>query len=312
MQEAEGPATYVICSTILQPRQHGEMRLPLLSLLLVLFASQGFANITITTTSLPNGTVNTSYSAVIQTKNGCGPYSWAIVSGSLPPGITMMPSSNTMSLDLYGTPTTAATYSFTILATGCQRHVSSVSYKVVVQSSSSSSSAVNITTPIVPNGTVNTAYSAAIQASGGCTPYSWSIASGSLPVGITAQPSTTTTSLNFSGTPTAAASSSFTVSATGCGGHVARASYQIAIQSAANHLVDLRWNASTSIDVTGYNVYRSPDGTTWKKMNVSLVAPTLYSDSSVASSTTYYYSVTTVDIYGHESAGSPSIQVAIP
>jgi hypothetical protein len=287
------------------------MKFPL-SLLLALFAAQCFANITITTTSLPNGTVNTAYSAAIQTKDGCPPYSWAIVSGSLPPGISMKPSASTLTLDLYGTPTIAATYSFTILATGCGGHISSVSYKVVIQSSSTSSSYVNITTSVVPNGTINTAYAAAIQASGGCTPYSWSIASGALPAGITAAPSSTTTSLKLSGTPTTAASSSFTVSATGCGGHVASASYQIAIQSAPNNLVNLQWNASTSTDVSGYNVYRSPDGTTWKKMNASLVAPTLYSDSTVASNTTYYYSVTTVDIYGHESTGSASIRVAIP
>src|SRR5258708_760273 len=148
------------------------MRLPLLSLLFVLFASQCFANITITTTSLPNGTVNMAYSAVIQAKNGCTPYSWSLISGSLPPGISEKASTDTTSLDLYGTPTTAATYSFTISAKGCEGHVSSVSYKVVVQSSSSlSSSSVNITTTSLPNGTVNSAYSAVINAGGGCTPY---------------------------------------------------------------------------------------------------------------------------------------------
>jgi len=209
------------------------MRLPLLSLLFVLFASQCFANITITTTSLPNGRVDTAYSAVIQAKDGCTPYSWSLISGSLPPGISTKASTDTKSLDLYGTPTTAATYSFTISAKGCEGHVSSVSYKVVVQSSSSSSSSVNITTTSLPNGTVNSAYSAVINAGGGCTPYKWAIASGALPQGVTAEVSSTTTSLNLAGTPTTAATDSLAVQVTGCGGHVSQVSYKVIIQATA-------------------------------------------------------------------------------
>jgi hypothetical protein len=282
------------------------MRLPLLSLLLALFASQCFANITITTTSLPNGTVSKAYSAVINASNGCTPYSWTITSGDLPPGISMKLSATTTSLDLYGTPTTAATYSFTVSAKGCGGQVSSVSYKVVVQSY------VNITTSSLPNGTVNTAYSAVIDASGGCTPYKWAIASGALPAGVTATVSSTTRSLNLAGTPTTAATDSLAVKVTGCGGHVSQVPYNVVIQTTANHVVDLNWTASTTSDVVGYNVYRGPDGATWERINVSLVGSTLYSDSTVANSTAYYYAATAVDIYGHESNMSASIKAAIP
>ena len=81
-----------------------------LSLLLVVFASQYAASsVAITTTSLPNGTVNTAYSAVINASGGCTPYKWAIASGALPAGVTATVSSTTRSLNLAGTPTTAAT-----------------------------------------------------------------------------------------------------------------------------------------------------------------------------------------------------------
>jgi len=203
------------------------MRLPLLCLLLALFTSQCFANITITTTSLPNGTVSKAYSAVIKASNGCTPYSWSITSGTLPPGISTKLSTSTTSLDLYGAPTTAATYSFTVSAKGCGGHVSSASYKVVVQSY------VNITTSSLPSGAVNTAYSAVINASGGCTPYNWVIASGALPAGVSATVSGTTRSLNLAGTPTTAASDLFAVKVTGCGGHVSQVSYRIIIQATA-------------------------------------------------------------------------------
>ena len=173
-------------------------------------------------------------------------------------------------------------------------------------------SVITISTQSLPNGTVGAAYSAVIQASGGCTPYSWSIVSGSLPAGITATPSSTTTTLNLSGTPTNAATTSFTVNAKGCGRHVARVSYNVVIQATANHVVDLSWSASTSNDVSGYNVYRAPDGVNWQRINSALIASTVYSDSTVANGSTYYYAATAVDINGNESSKTAPVQAVIP
>jgi hypothetical protein len=48
----------------------------------------------------------------------------------------------------------------------------------------------SITATSLPNGTVNTAYSATLAASGGTTPYRWSIASGTLPAGLSLAAST--------------------------------------------------------------------------------------------------------------------------
>src|SRR5271157_595234 len=171
---------------------------------------------------------------------------------------------------------------------------------------------VAITTTSLPNGTVDTPYSAIIYASGGCTPYAWALVSGTLPAGVTRAPGTKTTSLDLTGTPASAATYSFTISVTGCGGHVSKMSYQVVIQAAANHVVDLNWKASTSNDIVGYNVYRGPDGTTWGKINASLVASTIYDDSTVANGSTYYYAVTAVDIYGDESSKTGAVKAVIP
>ena len=267
------------------------------------------SSVAITTTSLPNGTVDTAYSAVVKASGGCTPYKWVIASGALPAGVTAKVSGTTTSLSLTGTPTTAATYSFALKVTDCGEHVSQVSYKVVIQATKSS---VAITTTSLPNGTVDTAYSAVVKASGGCTPYKWVIASGALPAGVTAKVSSTTTSLSLTGTPTTAATYSFALKVTDCGEHVSQVSYKVVIQATANHVVDLSWKASTSSDVVGYNVYRSLDGATWKKINASLTASTLYSDSTVANGTTYYYAATAVDISGKESSKSSSIKAIVP
>jgi hypothetical protein len=281
-----------------------------LSFLLVGFVSPCVvASVAITTRSVPNGTVKTAYSAAINASGGCAPYKWTIVSGALPAGVTAKVPSSTTSLNLAGTPTTAATYSFAVKVTGCGGSISQAAYKVVIQGTGS---VVGITTKSIPNGTVRTAYSAAIQASGGCTPYKWVIASGALPAGVTAKVPSTTTSLNLAGTPTTAGTYSFAAKVSGCGGHISQVAYKVAIQATANHVVDLNWNPSTSGNILGYNLYRSSDAATWKKINVSPIASTLYSDSTVANSTTYYYAATAVDTNGRESPRTAAVKAVVP
>ena len=68
--------------------------------------------ITITPSTLPNGTVGISYAQSLAAAGGAAPYTWALASGSLPAGVTL--SSGGL---LSGSPTTAATSSFTVRAT---------------------------------------------------------------------------------------------------------------------------------------------------------------------------------------------------
>src|SRR6516162_906560 len=111
------------------------MRSKVLLSLLVALAAPCFANISIQTTTLPNGVKNDSYYGVVTATGGCSPYTWQVSSGSLPKGVTMTTSSSTKSATISGTPTKAATYSFTITATGCGGHAAQVSYTVVIQAS---------------------------------------------------------------------------------------------------------------------------------------------------------------------------------
>jgi len=69
--------------------------------------------VTITTTSLPNAKRNKSYNRTIQATGGVAPYSWAIVSGSLPPGLSLNASTGAVT----GKATTLGLFSFAVRAT---------------------------------------------------------------------------------------------------------------------------------------------------------------------------------------------------
>lgn len=75
--------------------------------------------------------------------------------------------------------------------------------------------------------------------------------------------------------------------------------------------VSLTWLPSTS-QVSGYNVYRGTKPGAYSKINTTLDPTTAYTDSRVASRTTYYYAATAVDSSGQESTYSSAIEVVVP
>ncbi len=79
------------------------------------------------------------------------------------------------------------------------------------------------------------------------------------------------------------------------------------------HSVGLSWNASSSQDVVGYNVYRGGvSGGPYSKIDTSLDASTNYTDNQVVAGQTYYYVATAVDGNGVESGYSNQAQAVIP
>jgi Putative Ig domain len=69
---------------------------------------------TITTEALPSGTVGEFYCCGnLFASGGVQPYTWSVVAGTLPPGLTLPKRENTIS----GPPTTAGTFTFTVCVT---------------------------------------------------------------------------------------------------------------------------------------------------------------------------------------------------
>jgi fibronectin type 3 domain-containing protein len=77
------------------------------------------------------------------------------------------------------------------------------------------------------------------------------------------------------------------------------------------HSVNLSWNASSSNNIVGYNVYRGTLPESYALLT-SMNATTSYTDSAVQNGQTYYYVVTAVDSAGVESAYSNQTQALIP
>ena len=77
------------------------------------YEGTGVVALNITTASLSNGQVGAAYSATVYATGGTTPYTWAVISGSLPSGLSLASSTGVIS----GTPSTAQTSNFTIRVT---------------------------------------------------------------------------------------------------------------------------------------------------------------------------------------------------
>ena len=152
--------------------------------------------LSVTTTSLPGGTINVPYSSTLAASGGEPPYVWSVIGGSLPPGLGLS-SAGVIS----GTPIAGGVYNVTVQVADTLANTASKMLTITIQTGS-----LVITTTQLPAGTVQVPYSATLGASGGTLPYAWSIISGTLPIGLSLSSSGV-----ISGTPTVAGASNFTV-----------------------------------------------------------------------------------------------------
>ena len=155
----------------------------------------------VTTTSLPYGTVGTAYDQQLTADGGQAntTYSWSIFAGSLPSGLSM-DSGGT----IQGTPTLNTTNTFTVQVHDNSTNMATQTLSLTIYG------LLQVATTALSSGTTNVPYnSQQLAATGGLPPYRWSLASGTLPSGL----SLSTNGL-ISGTPTAAGTSSFVVRVT--------------------------------------------------------------------------------------------------
>ncbi len=158
------------------------------------------APLQITTASLPGGAVGASYSATLAATGGVSPYSWSVVSGQLPPGLSLQATTGQIS----GTPTQAGAFSFTIQVRDSSLQTATRAFTINI---ATGTVPLQITTSGLPTAILQSPYTATLTATGGTGAYTWSIVSGALPPGLTLLAA----SGQITGTPTQAGQFSFTV-----------------------------------------------------------------------------------------------------
>ena len=138
--------------------------------------------------------VGVAYTSSLMAIGGIAPYTYSISAGMLPPGLTLNASTGAIT----GSPTAVGTYSFTAQvqdsSEGSADTVTSTCTIIVTQPPP-----ISLSCPIT-TGQVNVPYSSALAATGGVPPYTYSIKSGTLPNGLTLNPTTGA----ITGTPTQA------------------------------------------------------------------------------------------------------------
>ncbi|MGN7963461.1 putative Ig domain-containing protein [Brucella sp. 22210] len=156
--------------------------------------------VSMATTSLPAPTRGIAYSQTLLASNGAPPYSFTVSTGTLPNGLTLSPSGN---LSGIVTSTGSSTFSIQVTDQAGQTATQSYSFTIIAPAFAFSPTS-------LPKGTGGVIYPATtVAASGGIAQYSYAVTAGALPNGLTLSPAGV-----ISGTPSAAGTFPFTITAT--------------------------------------------------------------------------------------------------
>ncbi len=175
---------------------------------------------TITNSTLSGAVAGAAYSQAVSVTGGITPYTWSL------PGTNMLPAGlllNSSTGAITGAPTTPGPYSFTIKVADSGGQTKTQLYSLTVYT------ALVIANTTLSNGVVGTGYSQAVGATGGATPYTWSLPTGNtLPGGLLLNASTGA----ITGTPTTAGPNSFTVQVADSSGQIKTQPYSVTVNAA--------------------------------------------------------------------------------
>ncbi|SDQ35237.1 putative Ig domain-containing protein [Pseudoxanthomonas sp. CF125] len=174
----------------------------------------GAAGIAINPSTLPDGAVGTPYSQALAATGGVGPYSYSLLSGALPVGMSFSSAGQ-----FAGIPRSAGTFSLNVRATDANGQTGTQAFTFDIAAPT-----LTIVPATLPAGLPGAVYSQALSTSGGVAPYSYSLLSGALPIGLSFSSAGV-----LSGTPTTAGSYTFQVRSTDADGFSATVSYTVVI-----------------------------------------------------------------------------------
>lgn len=237
------------------------------------------APLAITSTALPQGVVSTAYTVTLAAAGGTSPYTWSVTTGQLPAGLSLAAKTGIIS----GTPTAAGNYTVGVTATDSSSTPQSAKATLAlsVAAAPTTVAPLTINSSSIPTGTIGTAYSSHLQASGGTTPYTWSITVGSLPAGLSLAANTGV----ISGTPTVSGSYSFGVTATDSSSPTQSAStpVDLNVNGSGTTFSNLQrgagWKSSGQLAPNYSDCIPSCPGVTWSMLQ-GITSPSLSGDAA--------------------------------
>jgi putative Ig domain-containing protein len=138
-------------------------------------------DLSIATNALASGIVGTAYADGLSASGGVPPYTWVIASGVLPPGLTLDPGTGRIT----GTPAQSGSFDFIVEVADAQATPDTATRPFTIAiADAPQPDPLAIATTSLPSTRRNKNYNRTLAATGGTTPYSWSIVAGTLPPGL--------------------------------------------------------------------------------------------------------------------------------
>ncbi|MEC4889179.1 MAG: Ig domain-containing protein [Nitrospira sp.] len=159
--------------------------------------------LTVATSVLAGGNVNAVYNQTLAATGGVPGYAWSLNAGSnpLPAGLSLNASGV-----ILGTPTAAGTTTITVKVTDSVGGIATKQLSITISPAGVMPISITTASPL-PAGVVGSTYNLSLAATGGTGTRTWSVTAGSLPTGLTLNPSTGA----ISGIPTTQGTATFTV-----------------------------------------------------------------------------------------------------